>query len=83
MTRMLAPGLAALGMAAIVALTVPQAASAAEPGTSAGGDARITAASRNDRIPDHWIARSARGIARCSRRSATAAGRMRRWASTR
>jgi len=52
MTRMLAPGLAALGMAAIVALTVPQAASAAEPGTSAGGDARITAASRNDRIPD-------------------------------
>ncbi len=50
MTRMLAPGLAALGMAAIVALTVPQAASAAEPGTSAGGDARITAASRNDRI---------------------------------
>ena len=46
MTRMLAPGLAALGMAAIVALIVPQAASAAEPGTSAGGDARITAASR-------------------------------------
>jgi soluble lytic murein transglycosylase len=52
MTRTLAPGIAALGMAAIAALTVSQAASAAEPGTPAGGDARITAASRNDRIPD-------------------------------
>ena len=62
MTRTPAPGIAALGLAAIAALTVPQVAFAAEPGAPApivaaepgtgAGDARIAAAGRNDRIPD-------------------------------